>query len=491
MNLRALRLSGRRTRELLLGGQLVLLAWMAWAQVMEILRLLVEVLTYDLLPVYCLAAMVGAAGISVARHGGWSALARAERRAAVLGGILSDGLAVALCCSALLIVGMSPFAFYDEWLSTMQADEIQLRTWLDGFRGGVMAAGLALLLRPWITRGWGRLGLVPIMLSAALALEPVSSYALGADLVLGLGVCLLSMAAAIWPRVPLANTQAWLLEDAPEQVRLRLPGLHSQRFYDLFGSLLGLVAVVGIGINLVGTQAGLSLSMTEGALGELRRALGMALVWLGVLGGISGLLRFVCARWRAVAVTLTPTAARVGSQRVDARALSLELVSDGEGTMLVVGDGVVLSAPVDPTALGVVLARVRDGVVQESETDRQVAREALKDVAPARARASQRWLEVGRRRYALANLIVPGVLTVMFLGMQWDGASYTDYALVITVSVVFLVGLARVARMALASRRAMGGVEVPAGEQSASAVESTVETPTERRARPTRQGSET
>jgi len=36
----------------------------------------------------------------------------------------------------------------------------------------------------------------PIMLSAALALEPVSSYALGADLVLGLGVCLLSMAAA-------------------------------------------------------------------------------------------------------------------------------------------------------------------------------------------------------------------------------------------------------------------------------------------------------
>lgn len=450
-----------RRRELLLGLQLLLLTVLAWDSAIQLIRGLIEAVG----PGLWLAGGVGLGTVvgvvSVVRQGGAAAFLRGERRRPAAVALFLDLLLAGLSW------GIPTLSFFASdapaWTPVDQLEPF-VGVWVDGARAGMMAAALGLLVQPWL-RGRRRAGGWALLcgLSSVWCLRGFL-FAPGLEVFVGLGVGCLCTVALMVPRGRDPSSRAWLIEDGSEQVRLRLPGLHLQRVFDLFSSVTWLLVPLGIGLALMALTANtrhtghpLDADMVIGALG-------MGCVWVGVLAILSAVLRFVCARWRAVELVLTPSSARVGSKRLDADQLILELVADGRGTMLVVGAGVVLSADVPVPALEAVLARVRRGLIREGADDRAHTREALKDFVAPSARATQIWLEVGRRRHALADLVTPSLLVVLAAAQSWDGVDLLD-AVIIVVPVVFLlVGIARIVRMARASRQGVPRASEPAAQ---------------------------
>ncbi len=435
-----------------LGLQLLVVATVAWGPSVGVVG--------DLFAGFDAIGMIGwgvaatglVAVLSWMRHGGRVGFRSPETRKVAGQGVLMDvTLTLAVWFGVSLSLGLPP-GVYDYDNAFLDGHELAQRVWLDAIRVGVVMGGLGLVTGRGHAESHRRWSL-PLTWGMALLWLGVEAPELVLQKRLLASVCAPGVAFAIAARrQTVTTTERWLLEHEPHIVRIRLPGFQPRRVFRMLGEWSGAFTLLAVGVGLLSTELGLAVGLVDGWAGELRIALGIGLVVAAVLQALASAVGVLFARQGAVDLTLTPTGARIGRQRIEASRLVLDLVADSAGSMLVVGDGVVLSADVVDPRFPEMLAQVRAGLVRDSRTDQVKARQALESFVSAEASAANQWLEVGRRRIALAQLVIPAVMALGFAGLLLDDRTFTAWMLTLVPALFFLAGVVRVVRMARAAQ---------------------------------------
>lgn len=445
-------MSARRTpaerQRRLIGVCLGIVATVGWGPFTETVTLLASAFTWFQVNLVGVLLTVLVGVLSYARHGGQGAFT-GPTRARAREGLLADVVVGAAISSFLVLT-----AYTRQWPYAREplVSYLTLETIQTGYRGIMAgsAVGLFMARRRWLQSGnqwFFGLSLFSIMWMADFTLHQLKVHILvSAVIPIVLRSILLRRTAAV-PRSVLVVT------DQPDFLKLRLPGLNARRVFRFMQDIAVAGTMLGVGLGLLSTWKGIDFGQNAGLFAEVVFALGTVVASTGVFWALQAFIRLAVYRQRPLDLTLTPTYARVGDDRVEGRDLVLEVVQDRHGPLLVVGNSVVVDADVDPEALDSLLDKVRSSLVRESDDDARQAREALGSFATAAAKPGQVWLETGRRRAALANLVPPGVLAITFQPLLSIDATPAAVAMVTVPFAFFVLAAARVAFLARSARR--------------------------------------
>lgn len=458
---------GRRIPDLdvrVQGLLLVALALVDWLAVRRFIAVLDPLGGWaaGLIAVVAALAWVRVGGVARLRH----PAGRRDWALAAAPGLLR---AVAALVAVVAAREVPRFVFYPDWgvYPMTQGQQIASLVVL-GLRTGVLVAGARRLLLGELRLSGPTARLLvalpllsPLMLGWLLRFDKVG-WLLWGDLggaspLWGLcagllGLLLGWLAGRPGPRIT-APESSWIVENDHQQVVLSLPSQGPARLRRL--ERLGMLATV-----LVAVAVGLPHGYGHFAhpfhplLSPVLEALKSTGLVLGGLLITDALVRAFGGGIGRTRVVLTPGQARVGTRTVAAKDLELVVASDAQGPMLVVGDGVVVAADVDPAGLERLLAPLRGQTVRDTERDVLAARQALgRFTTDTSDGAAVGWLEPGRRLAALAAWVVPS-LAAIYLWLLWrDDASAAATAALGTALVALTVVVGRVVRMASQAAR--------------------------------------
>ncbi len=440
-----------RTRRTI-GVLLAVWATFGWDPLGETLLQLTRGFT---LPDLAIAAVAVGLLVGVLTHlarGGAAAWSTRERRRDSLRALVANVVVAGALGGYIVTLAYVNTLYYTPYRTYGLLSEPYSLTMLLAARGIVGACALGLILgRPLRGRSlWVQLGALSLPALGFLLVEsggPTSWSLLSA----AVGVPVVLYAVFVPRARPVPSTR-WLHAERLDAVELRLGGFTATTIFRFLRALVAASTWFVVGVVLLSLGFGIDADLVKNGWGELRVGAGVSLVWTGLFLAQQATVRLLLRWWRPTPVTLTPTGARVGHKRVEGRNLVLDVVEDDDGTMLVVGDGIVLATDTDREALEAVIARVRRHLVRESDADAERARQALGTLAAREATHSQIWLEPSRRAAALANLIPPAVLAIGLFPMVMLDATPTSMALVFIPTVFTLRSARRIWRLSRAAR---------------------------------------
>lgn len=227
-----------------------------------------------------------------------------------------------------------------------------------------------------------------------------------------------------------------------EQVVVELDAVSSRQKVRAALKLLGFL-VLAFGPALVWhAESGQVPVLDRSVAGVVAASLSMA---AGLLGAFQVFVRQVALATARARVRLTPTAVEVkvwgrSMVRVPASELVLKTVRDGDGASLVVGPGAVVSVGPSAEPVRRMLARLERDLTREAPSDVQAAHASLGRLAPMPRRPSRAWdwMEAGRFRAGIVQLVGPTVFLLWLVGrMSRGGAAFEG--LIATVPAAFLV----------------------------------------------------